>query len=52
MNFLIKYGRLYENEFETMTRFGIFLANKAKIEAHNQKKLNWTLDMNQFGDYT
>jgi hypothetical protein len=49
---MVKFQKSYSNEWELMQRFGIFLANRANIHAHNAKKSNHTKAINHFADLT
>lgn len=49
---MVEHGKVYTDEMEMMTRFGIFLANLADIDLHNARKVNWTMGVNQFTDLT
>jgi len=51
VDFLKAYHKVYTTE-EVAQRFEIFKDNIARIEAHNQKNLSWTLGVNQFADLT
>ncbi|XP_051148858.1 cysteine proteinase 3-like [Andrographis paniculata] len=50
--FARRYGKRYENAEEIMRRFEIFSDTLKKIRAHNQKKLPYTLGINEFADMT
>ena len=51
-----KHGLTYESEEEFKYRFGIWLANKAIVEAHNEEyargRVSYTLAMNKFAAMT
>jgi len=42
-------GKVYNGD-EALVREEIYAANIAKIQAHNDRGLSWTLDVNQFAD--
>jgi len=50
--FVVKFNRSYETPAETLNRFNIFHSNLELITAHNEKKLSWTMAVNQFADLT
>jgi len=50
--FKMQYGKNYSTWEEHERRLGIFKENLVKIEAHNAKKLPWTMGVTQFSDMT
>jgi cathepsin L len=47
-----QHGKIYKNESEAIYRYSVWKDNLAKIIAHNEKNLGWTMTINQFGDLT
>ncbi|KAL9270770.1 Senescence-specific cysteine protease SAG39-like protein [Drosera capensis] len=47
---MVKYGRIYKDDFDKNHRFEIFKKNVELIDAHNQKNKGFTLGVNAFTD--
>jgi C1A family cysteine protease len=52
LNFVNTYDKVYAHDEEVASRFEIFKTNLDKINAHNAKGLEWTMDVNEFADQT
>ena len=50
--FKAEYGKHYSSPEEQRYRMSVFNMNLNKIEAHNAKKLPWTMGVNKFADIT
>jgi cathepsin L len=51
VDFMHNYQKSYAHD-EFAHRYSVFKANLDKIDAHNAKKLSWTMGVNKFADLT
>jgi len=47
-----KHDKSYTDHVEYSKKFEVFMANKKKIDEHNQKNTQWKMELNEFSDMT